>query len=144
MWVDCSVMRPWERWLGKGRLKGLVALAIERRAFAPGRYRRILVNSQLVKRDLMRRQRHLPLSEQVANLNQVLRGHYAYYGIGGNFRALLRVHRFVERYWYKMLCSRSRKGQIPWEAFHRIKGRFPLQRPRLTLPYRQLKAYAVL
>ncbi len=30
--------------------------------------------------------------------------------IGGNFRALQRVHRFAERYWYKMLCSRSRKG----------------------------------
>jgi hypothetical protein len=38
-------------------------------------------------RDLMRRCRHLPISEQVANLNQVLRGYYAYYGIGGNFRA---------------------------------------------------------
>jgi group II intron reverse transcriptase/maturase len=95
-------------------------------------------------RDLMRRGRHLPLGEQVANLNQVLRGHYAYYGIGGNFRALLRVHRFVERYWYKMLCSRSRKGQFRWEVFNRIKARWPLQRPRLALPYRQLQAYAVL
>ncbi len=47
----------------------------------------------------MRRQRHLPIGEQVANLNQVLRGHYAYYGLGGNFRALQRVHRFVERTW---------------------------------------------
>ncbi len=73
-------------------------------------------------RELMRRMRHLPLKEQVINLNQVLRGHYGYYGIAGNFRALQRVHRFVERYWYKMLCSRSRKGYFPWEVFHRIKG----------------------
>jgi Uri superfamily endonuclease len=28
--------------------------------------------------------------------NQVLRGHYAYYGIGGNVRALQRVHRFLD------------------------------------------------
>ncbi len=81
-------------------------------------------------RDLMRRGRHLPLGEQVANLNQVLRGHYAYYGIGGNFRALQRVHRFAERYWYKMLCSRSRKGHFRWEVFNRIKARWPLQRSR--------------
>jgi hypothetical protein len=95
-------------------------------------------------RDLMRRCRHLPMGEQVTNFNQVLRGHYAYYGIGGNFRALQRVHRFAERYWYKMLCSRSRKGHFRWEVFHRIKARWPLQRPRLALPYRQFQAFAVL
>jgi RNA-directed DNA polymerase len=86
-------------------------------------------------RDLMRRMRHLPIREQVMNLNQVLRGHYAYYGIAGNFRALQRVHRAVERYWYKMLCSRSRKGFISWAIFQRVKERLPLQRPRLRLPY---------
>ena len=94
--------------------------------------------------DLMRRMRHLPVREQVINLNRVLRGHYAYYGIAGNFRALQRVHRFVERYWHKMLCSRSRKGHITWEVFHRIKARFPLQRPQLFRPYRELQAIAVL
>ena len=95
-------------------------------------------------RALMRRMRHLPVQEQVINLNRVLRGHYAYYGIAGNFRALQRVQRAVEHYWHKMLCSRSRKGYIPWAIFQRIKERFPLARPRLQLPYGQLKAIAVL
>jgi RNA-directed DNA polymerase len=95
-------------------------------------------------RDLMRRMRHLPIREQVSNLNQVLRGHDAYYGIAGNFHAVQRVHRAVERYWYKMLCSRSRKGHITWGVFHRIKARYPLQRPRLRLPYRTLQSKAVL
>nr|WP_209262603.1 group II intron maturase-specific domain-containing protein [Thiorhodococcus minor] len=95
-------------------------------------------------RDLMRRMRHLPLPEQVINLNRFLRGHYAYYGIAGNIRALQKVHRFVERYWHKMLSSRSRKGYIPWEIFHRIKARYPLTRPKLRLPYRELQALAVL
>ena len=95
-------------------------------------------------RDLMQRMRHLTLQEQVINLNRVLRGHFAYYGIAGNLRALQKVHRFVERYWRKMLCSRSRKGYVPWEVFHRIKERFPLQRPKLRLPYGELQALAVL
>jgi RNA-directed DNA polymerase len=95
-------------------------------------------------RDLMRRMRHLPVQEQVSNRNQVLRGHDAYYGIAGNFHAVQRVHRVVERYWYKMLCSQSRKGHISWEIFHRIKARYPLQRPRLRLPYRTLQSMAVL
>jgi len=95
-------------------------------------------------RDLMRRMRHLPVREQVINLNRVLRGHYAYYGIAGNFRALQAVQRFVERYWHKMLSSRSRKGNVRWEVFHRLKARYPLQPPKLFLPYRELQAMAVL
>jgi hypothetical protein len=104
------------------------------------RLRRSLMSLQ----DLMRRMRHLPVREQVDNLNTVLRGHYAYYGIAGNFRALQRVHRAVERYWHKMLCSRSWAGRIPWVVFHEIKERLPLLRPRLHLSYRELQALAVL
>jgi group II intron reverse transcriptase/maturase len=94
--------------------------------------------------DLMRRQRHLPVRDQVVNLNGVLRGHYAYYGIAGNFHALQRVYRTVERYWHRMLCSRSRKGHIPWDVFHQIKARTPLLRPKLFLPYWKLQSIALL
>jgi group II intron reverse transcriptase/maturase len=103
-----------------------------------------LKRSLLHLKDLMQRMRHLPVREQVFNLNRALRGHYAYYGIAGNFRALQRVYRVVERFWYKMLCSRSRKGHFPWEVFHRIKELFPMRRPRLVLPYKELQAIAVL
>ena len=94
--------------------------------------------------DLMRRIRHLPVGVQAVNLNRVLRGHYGYYGIAGNFRALQKVHRFVERYWRKMLNSRSREGRVTWEIFHEIKERFPLQRPRLKLNYVEFQSFAVL
>ena len=49
--------------------------------------------------ELMRQIRHLTIQEQVDNLNTVLRGHYAYYGIAGNIRALQKVYRAVERNW---------------------------------------------
>ena len=104
------------------------------------RFRRSLMSLQ----DLMRRMRHLPVLEQVSNVNAVLRGHYAYYGIAGNFRSLQKVHRAVERYWHKMLCSRSWAGRITWEVFHQIKQRHPILRPKLYLPYKELQALAVL
>ena len=94
--------------------------------------------------DLMRRMRHLPVREQVINLNRVLRGHYGYYGLAGNFSALCKVYRAVERYWHKMLSSRSRKGVLRWPVFHRLKQRYPLQRPKLVLPYRAFQQRAVL
>ncbi len=92
----------------------------------------------------MRRMRHEPIPEQVGHLNQMLRGHYAYYGIAGNFRALQRVHRAVKRFWRRMLSSRSWKGAIWWKYFHQIKERTPLLRPKLYLPYTELQAIAVL
>ena len=104
------------------------------------RLRRALMRLQ----DQIRLMRHWSLQEQVDHLNQMLRGHYAYYGIAGNFRALQRVHRAVERYWRKMLSSRSWDGTIWWEQFHRIKEQFPLLRPKLYLPYRELQAIAML
>lgn len=103
-----------------------------------------LRRSLLSLHDLMRRMRHLPVQEQVSNLNAVLRGHYAYYGIAGNIRALQKVYRAVEGYWHKMLCSRSRAGGITWEVFHQIRERIPLLRPKLYLPYREFQAIAVL
>ena len=104
------------------------------------RLRRALTRLQ----DQMRQMRHLSLQDQVNHLNQMLRGHYAYYGIGGNIRALQRVHRAVERYWRKMLSSRSWHGTIYWTHFQRIKEQFPLLQPRLYLPYMELQAIAVL
>jgi hypothetical protein len=88
--------------------------------------------------------RHLSIRKQADCLNQLLRGHYAYYGIAGNIRALQRVHRAVERYWRIMLSSRSWKGQIWWEQFQQIKARFPLLRPKLYLRYAELQAIAAL
>jgi RNA-directed DNA polymerase len=104
------------------------------------RLRRALTRLQ----DQMRQMRHLSLQDQVNHLNPMLRGHYAYYGIGGNIRALQRVHRAVERYWRKMLNSRSWHGTIYWTQFQRIKEQFPLLRPKLYLPYRELQAIAIL
>ena len=104
------------------------------------RFRRTLANVQ----DLMRRMRHLPVREQVVNLNRVLRGHYAYFGIAGNIRALQKIYRAVERYWHKMLSSRSWKGGVRWRMFHQIRQRVPLMRPKLYLPYRELQSIAVL
>lgn len=63
--------------------------------------------------------RHRPLREQAAEINQVLRGHYAYYGLGGNFCHLQRLYRFCEWYWRRMLSSRSQRGNVNWEKFRR-------------------------
>ena len=105
------------------------------------RLRRSLTSLQ----ELMQRIRHHTISEQAGEINAVLRGHYAYYGVAGNLRSLVKVYRVVERCWRRMLCSRSWAGRrLTWDAFNRIKERTPLLTPKLHLPYRELQALAVL
>jgi hypothetical protein len=93
---------------------------------------------------LMRNIRHWSLRDQRERLNQVLRGHYAYYGLAGNVRSMLKLHRAVERYWHKMLCTRSWAASCTWAVFNQLKERFPLQRPKIYLSYGRLQTYAVL
>jgi len=105
------------------------------------RLRRSLATLQ----ERMRQIRHFAITDQAHEINLILRGHYAYYGIAGNLRSLLKVYRTVERYWRKMLQSRSRDGKrLTWEIFSKIKERCPLLRPKLRLPYGKLQTLAVL
>ena len=65
--------------------------------------------------------------DQVGEINAFLRGHYAYYGVAGNLRCLVKVYRAVERYWHRMLRSRSWAGRrLTWAKYHQIKARTPL------------------
>ena len=38
----------------------------------------------------------------------------------------------------------THKGKVTWENFQKLKERYPLQKPKLVLPYRELQALAVL
>jgi RNA-directed DNA polymerase len=105
------------------------------------RLRRSLLSLQ----ELMRQIRHYAIGDQVGEINAILRGHYAYYGVARNLRCLVKVYRAVERYWKRMLCSRSWAGRrLTWEKYNQIKARTPLLKPKLRLPYQELQALAVL
>jgi RNA-directed DNA polymerase len=76
-----------------------------------------------------RRNRHLPVRDQQRVLTRKLIGHYQYYGITGNSRALTRFHYEVRRVWRKWLGRRSDGSGMSWERFVRMVARYPLPRP---------------
>ncbi len=73
-----------------------------------------------------RQNRHQPLAEQQHTLNQGLRGHYAYYGITNNGRALYRFRNAVVGLWRKWLSRRTGGGLRPWLWVNRLLQRYPL------------------
>jgi RNA-directed DNA polymerase len=79
-----------------------------------------------------RAHRHWPVAAQQAALWRKLKGHYAYYGITGNGRALDRFLYEVRRLWRKWLHRRSWRGRMTWEKFVRLAERYPLPPPRVV------------
>jgi group II intron reverse transcriptase/maturase len=73
-----------------------------------------------------RRNRHEPLKEQQRQLNRKLRGHYGYYGITGNSKALERFRKAVARVWGKWLGRRSQRGIGPQRFFKELLPKFQL------------------
>ena len=82
--------------------------------------------------DWCRRGRHLPVATQWAALRRKLLGHYAYYGITGNHRALARFYWLVRATWRKWLYRRSPRNRQTWNAFVRLAERYPLPSPRVV------------
>ena len=72
------------------------------------------------------------MAEQQAALRRKLHGHYAYYGITGNARALARFLHEVRRVWRKWLDRRSWHAHMTWEKFARLCQRYPLPPIRIV------------
>ena len=82
--------------------------------------------------DWCRQHRHEPVSAQHAELCRKLQGHYAYYGITGNVRALSCFLHEVERTWRYWLNRRSARARMVWERFRRLLQRYPLPPVRIV------------
>ena len=78
-----------------------------------------------------RRMMHRPIQEQHIKLARKVRGHYAYYGITGNYAALSRFRHCVRRVWIKWLGRRSQRARINWDKARRLLDRYKLPEPRI-------------
>lgn len=88
----------------------------------------------------VRRRRHAPVALQREWLASVLRGHYAYYGLPGNYRALNGFYYQVGRMWFRSLRRRSQRSRLTWDRFNRMREVFPLPLPQVAQPRKDLAA----
>ena len=79
-----------------------------------------------------RHNRHEPLKEQHKALCVKLRGHYQYYGVRHNSRALNDVLYHVKCAWQYWLSKRGHRGIVIWDYFDSfISKKYPLPWPRI-------------
>lgn len=79
----------------------------------------------------MKRARHVPLAKQSKTLGRKLAGHFNYYGIRGNSKAIGRYLFGATRLWKKWLGRRSQHDRMTWDKFNRLLRRYPLPPARL-------------
>ena len=60
-----------------------------------------------------------------------LLGHFGYFGITGNFRALCNLRHWVIAVWRKWLSRRSQRAWISWDVMMRILARYRLPEPHI-------------
>ena len=75
--------------------------------------------------------RHLPIIAQRNALAEKLRGHYGYYGISGNARALNCFLRLVRLTWRKWLSCRSNNSKMTFDHLDQVLRKRPLPPPRI-------------
>lgn len=78
-----------------------------------------------------RKNRHQPVRWQHQQLIRKLRGHYGYYGITGNGRALERFREAAKRIWRTWLSRRSNR-RLNWARFVRIMQQYPLPKAEVV------------
>ena len=79
---------------------------------------------------------HAPLAEQHRWYSSILRGHYGYFGMPHNWRALNGFRQEVRRIWFNCLRRRSQKNRrMGWDWFEALTACWPLPQPRITHPW---------
>jgi group II intron reverse transcriptase/maturase len=95
-------------------------------------------------RNRIREAIHWKVDVQIDRINRTLKGHYNYYGMGGNYQSLAKMYYLAVTFLKKMLSRRSQRGNITWELFNKIMVKHPISRPYLKIPYTGFKKYVML
>ena len=83
-----------------------------------------------------RHRMHEPLTKQHRWYASVLRGHYGYFGMPHNWRALNGFRQDVRRIWFNCLKRRSQRSRrMGWDWFEALTAHLPLPVPRITHPW---------
>ena len=83
-----------------------------------------------------RENRHMKLKDQHEALCRKVSGHYAYFGITGNYVSIKNYVCQVERIWRKWLGRRSWRDGFNWERMkNRVLNNYPLPKPRIVVTW---------
>ena len=81
--------------------------------------KRLVAKLKQIKAELRRRM-HLSIPVVGQWLKRILQGHYNYYGVPLNYRAMATFRHEVSRLWFRTLRRRSQKSRLNWDRMSRL------------------------
>ena len=79
--------------------------------------------------------RHRPMQEQHGAMSRKMRGHYGYFGITANEKAIKRFYHRAKSIWCQALDRRGGRRRMTWGRFHELLQRWALPPPRIVHSY---------
>jgi len=92
--------------------------------------KKLKAKKQAVKEWLWKNMHGKP-SDIIEKLNRKLIGHYAYYGISGNWEGLLKFYRYILTAFYKALTRRSQRAYLTIKRYYSLLKKHPIALPKL-------------
>ena len=80
-----------------------------------------------------RSHRHDSIESQHAMLCKKLEGHYAYFGVSGNYNCVERLWLYARLAWWKWLNRRSQRAKMTVDRFNAMGQRYPLPKPKIRI-----------
>ena len=93
--------------------------------------KKLKTKRQIVKKWL-KMNMHTPIKTLVDKLNRKLRGHYNYYGVIGNYEAMLKFREYVLSRLRATLDRRGASKDLTEAAFQKLLEKFPVLLPRIV------------
>ena len=82
----------------------------------------------------LRKRLHEPVYKVGMWLNSVVTGHYRYYGVPGNSKAMQSFRYRIAFLWKNMLIRRSQKGRCDWARMNKLLSDW-LPYPKILHPF---------
>lgn len=80
----------------------------------------------------LKRNMHEPVKNLIEGVNAKLRGHFNYYGITDNSKALADYRYIIRKMLFKALRRRGQKKRLTWDRYANILKRHPLVNPKIV------------
>ena len=74
---------------------------------------------------------HEPILEVGLSIRKKIIGHYAYYGINGNYSSLFKYYKYLKYTWYHTLRKRGQKNNIKYLDYLRIWNYLDIPTPKI-------------
>jgi len=86
---------------------------------------------KLAVKEWIKKQMHKPVDEIIYHLNRKLVGHYHYYGINGNTKAINKFRLYCIKRLFRALQRRGQRHRLNWDKFRRIMEFHPVANARV-------------